>query len=173
MDFLKKLPMERVRLESFVISHILSLSPGHLPKTVQSLLKPHSPLIFEIIYLQINPDSFKAKFQLHQKSTVHPGIAGSLISSFVVCWCVTLFCVWDTLVQTLEPETTCTFIIPLQHNSCRIHLFACHLEPPGICYFPSASLTVSHCLWREHAVFYKSLAFIQLYRIILLNLWRI
>lgn len=159
--------------ESFVTSHIHSLSPGHLPKTVQSLLKPHSPLILGITYLEINPDSFKAKLKLHWKSTVHPGINGSLSSSLIVCWSVKLFCVWDAVVQTLEPEITCTFVISLQHNSCRIHLFACHLEPPGICYFPSASLTVSHCLWREHAVFYKSLAFIQFYCIILLNLWKI
>lgn len=30
---------------SLLWPHILSLSPGHLPKTVQSLLEPHSPLI--------------------------------------------------------------------------------------------------------------------------------
>lgn len=54
--------MERIWLESSVTSHILFLFPGHLPKTVQSLLKPHSPLILGITYLQINPDGFKAKF---------------------------------------------------------------------------------------------------------------
>lgn len=165
--------MERVWLEYFVTSHILCLSRGHLPKTVQSLLKPHSPVILAITYLQINHDRFKAKFQLHWKSTVHPGINGSLISSLGVCWCVTLFCVGCTCPNFGALEITCTFIISPQHNSCRIHLFACHLEPPGICYFPSASLTVSHCLWREHAVFCKSLAFIQFYCIILLHLWRI
>lgn len=151
----------------------LTFSPSLLALCRRQFSLSWNPILHWFQEWQVNNDSFKAKFQPHWKSTVHPGINGSLISPLVVCWCVTLFCVWDALDQTLEPEIASTFIIPLQHNSCRIHLFAWHLEPPGICYFPSASLTVSHCLLREHAVFYKSLAFIQFYCIILLNLWRI
>lgn len=81
-----------------------------------------------------------------------------------------LFCMWESLFQTVEPEISSIFIIPLQHNSCRIYLFACQLDSTGICYFPSSSVTVSHCLQREHAVLDKSLAFIQFYCVILLNL---
>lgn len=62
-------------------------------------------------------------------------------------------------VQTLETEITSVFIVPLQHNSCRIHLFAWQLDSTGTCCFPSTSLTVSHCLQGEHEVLYNSLAF--------------
>lgn len=51
---------KKIWLESLVISHILCLSPGDVPKTVQSLLKLNSPLTLGITYLQINHDGFKA-----------------------------------------------------------------------------------------------------------------
>lgn len=54
--------MERVWLESSVTSHILSLSPGHLPKTVQSFEAPFSTDFRNDRHVQINHDSFKAKF---------------------------------------------------------------------------------------------------------------